>query len=56
VFEEVQCNLYILQLVESHAAFLSGLEREREEREREGLETDWTGVNATFEEAFEKGE
>lgn len=30
VFEEVQCYLYILQFVESHAAFLSGL-RIREE-------------------------
>lgn len=31
VFEEVQCYLYILKFVESHAAFLSGLRR-REKR------------------------
>lgn len=28
VFEEVQCYLYILQFVESHVAFFSGLRAE----------------------------
>lgn len=28
VFEEVQCYLYILQFVESHVAFFSGLRTE----------------------------